>query len=268
MFKPRNLHISGGTFTEKNNYGPPIGQGALLLHFYWDILTFSQSILAGFETLTKTAAPSAFYDHRGHEFDVPRCHKNTRVAVLEKIGDWVFEITTFIMWLYGAAGAGKSAIARTMAEILHTRQQLLATFFFMRADPSRNHIRSVIPTLAYNIVLSVPESLPLITARIEQDPHIFQRPFDHQLRQLILEPLQKLFLQDGLLFPTVIVVDGLDECLIQEERITLLHAISINAAQHFVPLKFLITSQPEVPIARIFNRQFVWSHGEPRVAKT
>jgi len=210
-------------------------------------------MLAGFEILTKATAPSAFYDYHGHEFDVPRCHKNTRVTVLEKIGDWVFEITTFIMWLYGAAGAGKSAIARTMAEMLHSRQQLLATFFFSRADPSRNHIRSIIPTLAYNIVLSVPKSLPLITARIEQDPYIFQRPFDHQLRQLILEPLQKLFQQDGLLFPTVLVIDGLDECVNHEERIALLHAISINAAQYFVPLKFLITSRPEVPIARVFN---------------
>jgi len=206
--------------------------------------------------LTKEASPSAFYDYHGHEFDVPRCYENTRVAVRDKIGDWVnlaIDFTAFVMWLYGAAGAGKSAIARTMAEILHSRQQLLATFFFSRADPSRNHIRSIIPTLAYNIILSVPESFPLIISKIEQDPHIFKRSFDHQLWQLILEPLQKLFQQNGLLLQTVIVIDGLDECLNHEERIALLHAISINAAQHFVPLKFLITSRPEVPIARIFN---------------
>jgi len=214
----------------------------------------------GFEILTKAAAPSAFYDYHSHEFDVPRCHENTRVSVLEKIGDWVnlvIDFTAFVMWLYGAAGAGKSAIARTIAEILHSRQQLLATFFFSRADPSRNHIRSVVPTLAYNIILSVPESLPLITSKIEQDPHIFQRPFEHQLRQIILEPLQKLFQQNGLLLQTVIVIDGLDECLNHEERVTLLHAISINAAQYFVPLKFLITSRPEVPITRIFNNTSV-----------
>ena len=178
------------------------------------------------------------------------------MSVLEKIGDWVdlvIHFTAFVMWLYGAAGAGKSAIARTMAEILHSRQQLLATFFFSRADSSRNQIRSVIPTLAYNIILSVPESLSLIAAKIEQDPHVFQRPFDHQLRQIILEPLQDIFQQKGLLLQTVIVIDGLDECLNHEERIALLHAISINAAQYFVPLKFLITSRPEVPIARVFG---------------
>ena len=214
---------------------------------------FTQIVLAGFEILTKAAAPSAFHDY-GHQFDVPRCHENTRVAIMEKINDWVdlvIEIVAFVMWLYGAAGAGKSAIARTMAESLHERQQLLATFFFSRADSSRNTIKSVIATLAYNIALSVPESYHIITSMIEKDPHIFHRPFAHQLEQLILRPLQQLTQQD-VIYPTVIVIDALDECLNQRERTALLHAIA-RAAGNSTPLKFLITSRPEVPIARVFN---------------
>jgi len=213
------------------------------------------SMLAGFKILTKAAVPSAFYDYHGHEFDAPRCHENTRVSVLEKVGDWVnlvIDVTTFIMWLYGAAGAGKSAIARTMAEALHNRRQLLATFFFSRADSSRNTIKSVVATLAYNIALSVPESRPLIIATIENDPHILSRPFAHQLEQLIFGPLQPLS-QQGVVYPTVIVIDGLDECLNHEERITLLHAISTGARQDSPPLKFLITSRPELSITRVFN---------------
>jgi len=215
-------------------------------------LTFDQSMLAGFETLTKATAPSAFYDY-GHQFDVPRYHENTQVAVLEKIDDWVnliIEIKAFIMWLYGAAGAGKSAIARTMAEKLHSRQQLLATFFFSRADFSRNHIKSVIATLAYNITLSVPESYHIITTTIEKDPHIFHRPPAHQFEHLILGPLRQLSLQ-GVAYPTIIVIDGLDECLNHEERTILLHVFA-KATGHSVPLKFLITSRPEVPIVTIF----------------
>jgi len=211
-------------------------------------------VSAGFETLTKAAAPSAFYDY-GHQFDVPRCHENTRVAVLEKIDDWVdlvIEIAAFIMWLYGAAGAGKSAIARTMAERLHRRQQLLATFFFSRQDSSRNHINSVIATLAYKIALTVPEARSLIVATIENDPLIFHSGFAHQLQQLIIEPLHQLS-QQGVVYPTVIVIDGLDECLDHDERTILLHAISTAAGQDSAPLKFLITSRPEVPIARVFN---------------
>jgi len=217
-------------------------------------LTFDRSMLAGFEILTKATAPSAFYDYHGHEFDVPRCHENTRIAVRDKIGDWVlaFKLPVIIMWLYGAAGGGKSAIARTMSEILHARRQLLATFFFSRADSSRNNIKSVIATLAYKICLSVPESRPLIIAMIENDPHIFHCPIHYQFKHLIIKPLQQLSRQ-GATYPTVIVIDGLDECLNHKERSTLLHAISANTGNFFAPLKFLITSRPEVPIARVFN---------------
>jgi len=217
-------------------------------------LTFDRSMLAGFETLAKATTPSAFYDC-GHQFDVPRCHENTRVAVLEKIDDWVdlvIEIAAFIMWLYGAAGAGKSAIARTMAEKLHSRQRLLATFFFSRQDSSRNHINSVIATLAYKIALTVPEARPLIVATIENDPLIFHSGFAHQLQRLIIEPLHQLS-QQGVVYPTVIIIDGLDECLNHEERTTLLHSISTAPGQQSTLLKFLITSRPEVPIARVFN---------------
>ena len=147
---------------------------------------------------------------------------------------------------------GQSAIARTMAEKLHCRKQLLATFFFSRADSSRNNIKSVVATLTYNIALSVPESRPLIIATLENDPHIFYRSFAHQLEQLILGPLHQLSTH-GVVYPTVIVIDGLDECSKHEERTILLHAISRAVGQHPTALKFLITSRPEVPITRIFN---------------
>ena len=204
--------------------------------------------------MTKATVPSAFHDS-GQEFDAPRCHENTRIAVFEKIGDWVNlidDFTAVIMWLYGAAGAGKTAIARTTAERLHNQGQLLATFFFSRADSSRNHIKSVVPTLAYDITRSIPKFRDLITATIENDPHIFHRPFAYQLKHLIIEPLHQLS-QQGVTYPTIIVIDGLDECLMDEERTTLLHAISTIAVQHSLRLKFFITSRLEVPIERAFN---------------
>jgi len=256
MFNRSSLISLGGTVTQQNiSYGSVAGQGVSCVQMFFKCLRSRRPDLwsVGFEILTKAAAPSAFHDS-GHEFDLPRCHENTRVAVLEKIDDWVdlvIEITSFVMWLYGAAGAGKSAIARTMAENLHGRQQLLATFFFSRADSPRNHIKSVIATLAYNITLSVPESYHMITATIEKDPHIFHRSSAHQFEHLILGHLHQLSLQ-GVAYPTVIVIDGLDECLNHEERTILLHVFA-KATGHSVPLKFLITSRPEVPIARIFN---------------
>jgi len=153
---------------------------------------------------------------------------------------------------YGGAGVGKSVIARTMAEILESQKELLATFFFSRDDPSRNGIKFVVATLAYKITLSVPESRSLITSTIERDPLVFHGPFERQFKKLILEPLQQLS-QQGVTYPTIIIIDGLDECLNHDERTILLCAISLAAAQYSAPIKFLITSRPEVPIARAFN---------------
>jgi len=81
---------------------------------------------------------------------------------------------------------------------------------------------------------------------------IFHHPFKRQLKKLVLEPLQQLSLQ-GVIYPTVVIIDGLDECLNHDERTILLRAISIATAQYPAPLKFLITSRPDVLIARIFN---------------
>ena len=202
--------------------------------------------------MRREVSPAAFYDYPGHVFDAPRCYENTRVAVLEKIGGWVIDATAFIMWLHGAAGAGKSAIARTVAEFLLSRRQLLATFFFSRVDSSRNNIKAVVATLAYKIAISVPKSYDMITAAIAKDHQIFLSPLADQLSKLVIEPLQQLSSQ-GVTYPPVIIIDGLDECLNHEERVVLLGAISRVAEQHSAPLKFLITSRREVSITRIFD---------------
>jgi len=92
----------------------------------------------------------------------------------------------------------------------------------------------------------------LIVATLEKDPLILNHSFARQLKQLILDPLHQLSHQ-GVAYPTTIIIDGLDECSNHEERIILLHAIAGAAGQGSVPLKFFITSRPEVAIARVFN---------------
>jgi len=48
------------------------------------------------------------------QLDAPRCHPNTRVAVIKRLLSWIkgeIDFDALMLWLYGAAGAGKSAIA-------------------------------------------------------------------------------------------------------------------------------------------------------------
>lgn len=91
------------------------------------------------------------------KFDRPKCHPDTRVAVRDKIEKWALRKDpdtneASIMWLSGAAGAGKSAIAQSMAEDFHSRGLLAASFFFGRSDSTRNHARSLVSTIVYQLL--------------------------------------------------------------------------------------------------------------------
>jgi len=124
------------------------------------------------ELLLKASSPGAFHNSR-ERFDPPKCFPNTRVAVLANIMDWIIGKVgwdRFIMWLYGPAGAGKSAIAQTIAERCYAQRCLLASFFFSRSDPKWNNDKSLAASLAYQIALNIPQSRTLIERAVENDP--------------------------------------------------------------------------------------------------
>jgi NACHT domain len=151
----------------------------------------------------------------------------------------------FIMWLYGPAGAGKSAIAQTIAELCHARHLLLASFFFSRTDPKRNNEKRLIASIAYQIALNLPQAKDAIEAVVDRDPAIFQRSVEAQLTTLIIDPLTQLF-NTGIFqstpVPNLIIIDGLDECHGRQVQQYILHAVSSALS---LPLKFLICSRAE-----------------------
>ena len=154
----------------------------------------------------------------------------------------------FIKWLYGPAGAGKSAIAQTIAERCHARHLLLASFFFSRTDPKRNNEKCLIATIAYQIVLNAPATTDAIETAIDRDPAIFQCSIEAQLTTLIINPLTQLStipIFRSTPIPNLIIIDGLDECNDHRVQQHILHAISSAVQQPDVPLKFLICSRAE-----------------------
>lgn len=97
----------------------------------------------GFDILARSVAPNAFH-HSDDRPDPPKCHENTRVAVINKIMDWVVgkvDADTSFLWLYGPAGCGKTAIARAVAERCEEFGHLLASFFFF-FEQTRNATHS------------------------------------------------------------------------------------------------------------------------------
>jgi hypothetical protein len=218
----------------------------------------------------EAVSPNAFYDSDNRP-DPPKCHPNTRVAVINKIIDWatgMIETDAFMLWLYGPAGAGKTAIARKVAELFAEHGLLLASFLFFRSDPKRNTMKPLVANIAYRVACVIPPTHELINTAMEADPLILSYSIEVQLTKLVLEPLRLLADQGYFInqqSPQLVVIDGLDECLDKGAQTSFIELLSSSVAQYPLPLKFLIVSRPEahikLAIAHIGERSAV-SHLE------
>jgi len=190
--------------------------------------------------------------------DAPKCHPNTRVAIIKRLLSWVKDKVDFdalILWLYGAAGAGKSAIAHTLAEICETDGLLLATFFFWKTAPERSNIDRFIATIAYQMACAIPALHPLIEIAVDTNPMIFQKSVDVQLAKLVIEPIRHLH-STGFDFkdsPLVIIIDGLDECQGTDIQSALVKSLAAAFRDSPLRIRILIASRPEAYLQSTFN---------------
>jgi len=214
------------------------------------------------EILHRATATAAFHNSK-ERFDPPKCHPKTRVAILTEIMKWVKwegDLDSFIMWVYGPAGGGKSAIAQTIAEMCEREMLLLASFFFSRNDPSRSTVDPLIATLAYQITLNLPDTREAIFGAIERDPLIFKKSLAVQVESLIIGPLQRLvdagFFNDST-SRRLIIIDGLDECFDPKVQQHIVEVLANSQQQRQLPLIFLITSRPEQDISFAFSNGFL-----------
>ena len=204
------------------------------------------------DRLEEAAVPGAFHNSL-QRCDPPKCHKHTREAILDKIIDWVtkkIDSDSFIMWLYGAAGAGKTAIAQTIAELCEEYKLLLASFFFLRADSLRSNSKRLIATIAYQVAVVIPGVRGFMEAAIENDPHLLSRSLLTQFMALIVEPLERLFeisVGEHVDRPNLIIIDGLDECM-DGTQVQILDMIFTVGQRSKFPFIFLVASRPELEI--------------------
>ncbi|KAF9549820.1 hypothetical protein CPC08DRAFT_715399 [Agrocybe pediades] len=213
----------------------------------------------GYKRLLEHVAPAALHDS-GHVFDPPKCHPNTRVAILDTIIDWTRRAREEMsdkpmLWLKGGAGAGKSAIARSVAERCAEEGLLLGTFFFGAADSTRNHVGKLVATLSYQISILFPEFRDAVSTLVEEDPMIFDRSLRTQFTNLLLRPLSIVLsnLSRTNKIPRLIIIDGLDECSasIDSQRDLLVTLQEATATTPFI--RFLICSRPENHLNSTFS---------------
>jgi hypothetical protein len=153
-------------------------------------------------------------------------------------------------WLHGAAGSGKSAISKTVAQLCAESNRLGASFFFLRGAGRRSRITHFISTLAYRLAFSVPATRSYIESVLQADRHIVHRSLEFQLQKLITEPILSVIMPT---LPVVIIIDALDECDDKETTAAFIGTVARTFQAHRLPLRLIFTSRVENHIQKKFS---------------
>ncbi|KAF8992209.1 hypothetical protein BDQ17DRAFT_1432527 [Cyathus striatus] len=202
--------------------------------------------------------------------DPPKCHPETRMAVIKDMMSWIDskDSRERIMWLSGPAGAGKTTIAQTVAERCDKAKKLVSSFFFSR-NAGRDDGEKLIPTIASQMVVAVPNIKEVVASQIQQDEALLTYSMEIQMERLIIEPLDYVRTHTNVEntkshstsqvgihhsnVPHLVVIDGLDECKNPTVQSRIIKIIAGALQEKSMYFQFLITSRPELEIRNTFS---------------
>ena len=197
-------------------------------------------------------AKGASFDSHMEEHN-STCLPNTRTELLHHIQGWANDNNGKpIFWLGGAAGTGKSTIARTVARTFADQRQLGASFFFKRGEGERGNATRFFTTIATQLTVRVSEIGPGIKKAVDADPAISEKALKDQFEKLILQPLLEVAHLSALVL--LIVIDALDECEQDSDIRAILQLLSRTRDLKPVSLRVFVTSRPELHIRLGFKQ--------------
>ncbi|KAK4556422.1 hypothetical protein LTR86_006566 [Recurvomyces mirabilis] len=185
---------------------------------------------------------------------VDRLHEKIDLLELQPVVGAAFdsyaaeETAICIYWLKGMAGTGKSTIARTVADMLHKKQSLGASFFFKRGEANRSSSRKLFPTLAYQLAARLPPLGKEIAKSLEANRGVCDKILREQFDKLMLDPLNATLVRRSAQLTWVIVLDALDECASDRDIRTLIKLLAELKTVSSYHLRIFVTSRPELPI--------------------
>ncbi|KAJ7433071.1 hypothetical protein B0H11DRAFT_772659 [Mycena galericulata] len=210
----------------------------------------------GMSILHHAVALDALYNS-AESFPQPRCHPKTRTKILDDLYTLATDEaldTRSICWLYGPAGAGKSAIMQTLSRRLQDAGRLGGSFFFKRGHRTRGNAEVLFATLAYQLAIHNNRLKVLISKTVEDDPSVVARSMNDQFHELIARPCQSLDNHP----PHILLIDGLDECDRHSAQLEVLRVVGNAARNHTLRLKVLIASRPESYLREEFEESFFY----------
>ena len=171
--------------------------------------------------------------------------KGTRKEVLFQLEQWSRgEREKCVFWLSGLAGTGKSTIARTFAEMCFADGKLGASFFCSRDFDERKNLRSILPTLAFQLAHRYPRFRQELLPVLRRTPMLDGRPFVHRWRSLLLDHSKQQKFQPSLsLMPLTNV---------KIRNLLLLFSLLSRYVDKIPLVKFFITGRPELHISSGF----------------
>ncbi|KAF9440861.1 hypothetical protein P691DRAFT_715442 [Macrolepiota fuliginosa MF-IS2] len=213
----------------------------------------------GLKMLLDASMPDAFYDSSARD-PPPSCHPGTRHDFIDTITSWglgASQHTESMLWMYGPAGVGKSAIAQTCSEHLAEKNKLGAALFFShsvglhkRDDPHR-----LFPSLAYQIATKSKPFGDILDKRIQDDPTLVTKSMKEQFQELLVKPLSQLGADAaGVVDGLVVAIDGLDECgKGPEMHCDIIKIVATSVRNQTTPFRWAFFSRPETHIVGSFT---------------
>ncbi|PPQ98861.1 hypothetical protein CVT26_014337 [Gymnopilus dilepis] len=173
---------------------------------------------------------------------VRRAYK-VKEAFLDQLYNWASTTTHPIAWLRGNAGVGKTAVAVAFADLLSKQDRLAASFFLKRGGSNeRQLVEMFVPSIAYQMLVAIPELEPLVAEAIEKNPLVFGQSVETQMKQLVVQPVQAAQLGLSVL-PLIIVIDSLDACPRQDLQGRIVAVLGSAGQRTVGKVKFLVTSR-------------------------
>lgn len=161
---------------------------------------------------------------------------------MEKIWSWIDSTDSEagrVFWITGVAGAGKSAIAHTVAhQSHHSQRHHSSCFFFDRGTDGRNNPDKLFSTIVRDLASRSPDIRLHVSNALESDPTLASAPISRQFDELLC----------GLQYEeeksVVIVIDAVDE----GRSTDLLHILRNGTMKLHNKFRIIITSRPVDPI--------------------
>ena len=182
------------------------------------------------------------------------CLPGTRESILREICDILnnpAENAPQVCLLTGVTGSGKSAIARSIAQLYEGQKRLGSSYYFSSTDVARRNPQNLFTTIARDLADLDCQFKSALCETVKNNQWLrTSQALSDQVEHFIIEPSAHLHA----IGPLVIVVDALDESGNADDRRQLLYALSRYIIERELPmnLRFLITTRLENDILNVF----------------